>query len=102
MQISTLRKIVKALGGELDVLAKFPKGIVKLEQFIGGPEKPVGASTSGFRIKSLLRLFAMRCNDCTRWGLFANGVWVQVQKKIRNSKSETRNESRIVARDGVG
>ena len=33
MQISTLQKIVKALGGELEVLAKFPLGIVKLNQF---------------------------------------------------------------------
>jgi transcriptional regulator with XRE-family HTH domain len=33
MQISTLRKIVKALGGELEVLARFPKGTVKIEQF---------------------------------------------------------------------
>ena len=33
MQISTLRKIVKALGGELEVLARFPKGTVKIDQF---------------------------------------------------------------------
>src|SRR6266478_2623948 len=33
MQISTLRKIVKALGGELEVLAKIPKGIAKIDQF---------------------------------------------------------------------
>jgi transcriptional regulator with XRE-family HTH domain len=33
MQISTLRKIVKALGGELEVLARFPKGSVKIDQF---------------------------------------------------------------------
>jgi transcriptional regulator with XRE-family HTH domain len=33
MQISTLRKIVKALGGELEVLVKFPKGTVKIDQF---------------------------------------------------------------------
>src|SRR5208282_1552558 len=33
MQISTLRKIVNALGGELEVLAKFPKGTVKIDQF---------------------------------------------------------------------
>lgn len=33
MQISTLRKIIKALGGELEVLARFPKGTVKLDQF---------------------------------------------------------------------
>jgi transcriptional regulator with XRE-family HTH domain len=33
MQISTLQRIVKALGGELEVLARFPKGTVKLDQF---------------------------------------------------------------------
>ena len=33
MQISTLRKIVKAPGGELEVLARFPKGTVKIDQF---------------------------------------------------------------------
>lgn len=33
MQISTLQKIVAALGGELEVLAKFPKGTVRIEQF---------------------------------------------------------------------
>ena len=34
MQISTLRKIVQALGGELEVLAKFPQGTFRLNQFI--------------------------------------------------------------------
>lgn len=33
MQISTLQKIVTALGGELEVLARFPKGTVRIEQF---------------------------------------------------------------------
>src|SRR5436309_3387011 len=33
MQVSTLRKIVRALGGELEVLARFPKGTVKIDQF---------------------------------------------------------------------
>lgn len=33
MQISTLRKVVKALGGELEVLARFPQGTVRLAQF---------------------------------------------------------------------
>ena len=33
MQISTLQKIVNALGGELEVLARFPKGTVKIDQF---------------------------------------------------------------------
>ena len=33
MQISTLRKIVEALGGELEVRARFPHGTIKLDQF---------------------------------------------------------------------
>jgi transcriptional regulator with XRE-family HTH domain len=33
IQISTLQKIVKALGGELQVLAKFPKATIKINQF---------------------------------------------------------------------
>ncbi|MFI5456254.1 MAG: helix-turn-helix domain-containing protein [Isosphaerales bacterium] len=40
MQISTLRRIVNALGGELEVMARFPKGTVKIEPFnesTGGP-----------------------------------------------------------------
>ncbi len=40
MQISTLRKIVKALGGELEVLAKFPKGTVKIDQFDPSHRRP--------------------------------------------------------------
>jgi transcriptional regulator with XRE-family HTH domain len=39
MQISTLRKIVTALGGELEVLAKFPKGTVKIDQFDRSPRR---------------------------------------------------------------
>ena len=33
MQISTLRRIVEALGGELEMLARFPKGAVKIGPF---------------------------------------------------------------------
>jgi len=33
MQISTLRRIVQALGGELEVVARFPKGRAKIRQF---------------------------------------------------------------------
>ena len=33
MQISTLRRIVNALGGELEVVARFPDGTVKIEPF---------------------------------------------------------------------
>lgn len=33
MQISTLRRIINALGGELELVAKLPGGTVKLSQF---------------------------------------------------------------------
>jgi transcriptional regulator with XRE-family HTH domain len=33
MQISTLQRIIAALGGELEVLARFPKGVVKVKRF---------------------------------------------------------------------
>jgi transcriptional regulator with XRE-family HTH domain len=33
MQISTLGRIVAALGGELEVVARFPKGTIKIDQF---------------------------------------------------------------------
>jgi len=33
MQISTLRRIIKALGGELELVAKLPGGTVRLSQF---------------------------------------------------------------------
>jgi transcriptional regulator with XRE-family HTH domain len=33
MLISTLQKIVNALGGKLEILAQFPKGTVKIDQF---------------------------------------------------------------------
>lgn len=34
MQISTLRKVVKALGGELEMLVHLPCGVVRLHQFV--------------------------------------------------------------------
>ena len=33
MQVTTLRKIVEALGGEVEIVCKFPKGDVRLVQF---------------------------------------------------------------------
>jgi len=33
MQVSTLQRIVKALGGKLEVIARFPNGAVKIDQF---------------------------------------------------------------------
>ena len=40
MQVSTLRRIVEALGGELEVIARFPKGAVKIDQFGGTSHSP--------------------------------------------------------------
>jgi transcriptional regulator with XRE-family HTH domain len=39
IQVSTLQKIVTALGGELDVIARFPKGEVRISQFSKTPRK---------------------------------------------------------------
>jgi transcriptional regulator with XRE-family HTH domain len=33
MQISTLQRIINALGGKLEVIARFPDGAVKIDQF---------------------------------------------------------------------
>lgn len=43
MYISTLRTYLEAMGGELEITAKFPHGTVKIKQFEtaeGKPEKP--------------------------------------------------------------
>ena len=37
MQISTLRKIVHALGGELEIVARMPTGDIRIRQFSGQP-----------------------------------------------------------------
>ena len=44
MQIETLRRIVQALGGELDVVARFPKGTVRLSQFSDKTQRRRGES----------------------------------------------------------
>lgn len=33
MQISTLRRLVRALGGEVDIVVRLPKGNIRLTQF---------------------------------------------------------------------
>ena len=33
MYISTLRDFIHAMGGELDILAKFPEGTIRITQF---------------------------------------------------------------------
>lgn len=46
MQISTLRKIIQALGGELEVLARFPRGTVRIESLVRAKTKKQGAKQS--------------------------------------------------------
>ena len=41
----TLRKVVQALGGELELLVRLPTGVVRLTQF--GGKKRIGKRTSG-------------------------------------------------------
>jgi transcriptional regulator with XRE-family HTH domain len=43
MQISTLQRIIDALGGKLEVIARFPNGVVKIDQF---EKKEAGRSRS--------------------------------------------------------
>jgi predicted XRE-type DNA-binding protein len=50
MQVSTLRKIVKALGGELEVLARFPKGTVKIDQFDPPPRGAKHGASEGLQL----------------------------------------------------
>lgn len=52
MQISTLRRIVAALGGELDLIARFPAGAVRVGQF----EKPPRLQRRGARATKGLHL----------------------------------------------
>jgi transcriptional regulator with XRE-family HTH domain len=40
IQISTLQRIVEALGGTLEVTAQFPNGAIKIDQFGKPPRKP--------------------------------------------------------------
>jgi DNA-binding XRE family transcriptional regulator len=42
MYVSNLRRFVEAMGGELEIVARFPDGAVKISNFesIGGPMKP--------------------------------------------------------------
>lgn len=50
MQVSTLRRLVKALGGELEVVARFPEGAVRICQSESKPRRQTrrqAASTPG-------------------------------------------------------
>jgi hypothetical protein len=35
MYVSHLRKVIEAMGGELDIIARFPEGEVKIDNFSG-------------------------------------------------------------------
>ena len=53
MQISTLQRIVQALGGDLELLARFPQGAVEISQFRSGTHR----SRRPRKAKSKLQLF---------------------------------------------
>jgi hypothetical protein len=40
MYVSTLRNYVKAMGGNLRILAEFPEGTVEIDQFESAKRKP--------------------------------------------------------------
>lgn len=42
MYVSNLRRFIEAMGGELDIVARFPEGAVRINNFaaIGEPAKP--------------------------------------------------------------
>ncbi len=48
MQISTLQRIVKALGGELHMMARFPQGTVRIDQF--DRESPRGRRSAASKV----------------------------------------------------
>jgi len=56
MYVSTMRRFVEAMGGELEIRARFPEGVVEIDQFgmiASGPaaETPSGARRGGKRSK---------------------------------------------------
>ena len=44
MYLSTLRKFIEAMGGQLEIIAHFPEGDVSVEQFESLDEKRAGSS----------------------------------------------------------
>lgn len=45
MQISTLQRIVEALGGQVQVLALFPRGVIRVKQFDRSRKRKLGSTT---------------------------------------------------------
>src|SRR5206468_2758429 len=46
MQVSTLRRIVQALGGELEMVVKLPHGTVRIDQFDPSPRRRKSTTTA--------------------------------------------------------
>ncbi len=46
MYISTLRDHIRAMGGELEIVARFPDGEVQIQNFVTPGEKPLTAPCS--------------------------------------------------------
>ncbi len=46
MYLSTLRKHIRAMGGELDIIARFPEGEVHLENLTQPDEEPLSSETN--------------------------------------------------------
>jgi len=44
MYLSTLRNHIRAMGGELDIIARFPDGEVRIQNFAESGEKPLAHS----------------------------------------------------------
>ncbi|WP_404787425.1 XRE family transcriptional regulator [Altericista sp. CCNU0014] len=42
MYVSHLRKVIEAMGGELDIIARFPEGEVKIDNFSGMSDCSMG------------------------------------------------------------
>ena len=46
MYISTLRNHIRAMGGELEIVARFPDGEVQIKNFVIPDEEPLSAASS--------------------------------------------------------
>lgn len=47
MYVSTIRRFVRAMGGELEIRARFPEGVVEIDQFGAIPTMPSTAPEQG-------------------------------------------------------
>ena len=52
IQVSTLQKIIEALGGELDLVARFPNGDFRIRQYGGGTRGVSRRGTTKQKVRS--------------------------------------------------